>query len=242
MPPILNSKFKTISRISNTRIFATRKSAVSGQLSVVSCSASRTRGALLLELLVAVAILASILSISAQSVYTSLQSGKISSESDVATGLANETLEAVRAISDEKWQNIYDLAKATPFHVEQSGTKWATSTGSENIPLNTASYERSFVVNNVSRDPVTRLIETTYSGAHDDPSTQQVVVTVLWNGSGSPITISDYFVRWRNKVCTQTSWTGGTTGGGIACTGGTTYESSLNIATSTSLQICASGC
>jgi len=188
------------------------------------------RGALLIELLVAISLLAIILSIGSESVYVSMQSGKTSSESDVAVGLANETLEAVRAISDEKWQNIYDLTKGAQYHAVLSGTKWATSTASELVALNTASYTRYFTVENVNRcNDTSRTIasSTTCVPANnysDDPSTQKVIVTVSWQGSGSPVVISDYFSRWRNKVCTQTDWSGGA-GSGVKNCPDTTYES-----------------
>lgn len=188
------------------------------------------RGALLIELLVAISLLAIILSIGSESVYVSMQSGKTSSESDVAVGLANETLEAVRAISDERWQNIYDLTKGAQYHPVLSGTKWATSTASELIALNTATYTRYFTVENVNRcNDSSRTIasSTTCVPANnysDDPSTQKVTVTVSWQGSGSPVIISDYFLRWRNKVCTQTDWSGGV-GSGVKDCPDTTYES-----------------
>ncbi len=182
---------------------------------------SSQKGALLLELLIVTSILAVILSIGAQSVFVSMQSGKVSGESDTAMGLAGEALEQSRSVADEKWQNIYDLTKGSQYHFTQSGTKWATSTGSELIALNTGSFTRYIVVQNICRDTtagvrnVTGITDTdgtattctTSTGAFD-PSTQKVTVTVSWQGSGSPVTISDYFIRWRNKVTNQTSWTG----------------------------------
>lgn len=196
-----------------------------------------SRGALLLELLVVISILAVILSIGSQAVYVSMQSGKISSESDTAMGLASEALESVRAISDEKWQYIYDLTKGTQYHAVQNGTKWATSTASETITLNTASYTRYFIVQNVCRDAtpgsraVTGLTDsdgtlttcTTSTGIFD-PSTQKVTVTVSWNGNGSPVVVSDYLSRWRNKICNQTDWSGGAGSGAKNCPD-TSYES-----------------
>lgn len=214
----------TDTRVINRGIFAMRKSPVRCQMSNVNCP--RSKGALLLELLVAISILAIVLSIGSEAVYVSMQSGKVSSESDVAVGLASEGLEQSRAVLDEKWQNIYLLTKGSQYHFVQSGTKWATSTGSEVIPLNNTSYTRYIIVNDVSRDPSTRLIDTTYNSVHDDPNTQQVVATVSWQGSGSPITISDYFFRYRNKVCNQTDWSGGASVNGVAtCGSGTTYDS-----------------
>lgn len=213
---------------------------------------STQRGFLLLELLVAISILAIILAVGSESVYVSLQSGKTSSESDVAIGLANETLEATRAISDEKWQNLYNLTKGSQYHVVQSSNKWATSSASELISLNTAKYTRYFTVLNVCRDttPGSRLITgltdtngtttscTTSTGIFD-PSTEKVTVTVTWSGSGSPVIVSDYFLRWKNAVCPQTSWAGGVGSGTKTCPD-TTYvykESPIAVTGGGALQI-----
>ncbi|KKU81352.1 MAG: hypothetical protein UY07_C0020G0006 [Parcubacteria group bacterium GW2011_GWA1_47_8] len=195
------------------------------------------RGALLLELLIAIAILAVILSVGSQAVYVSLQSGKTSGESDTAMGLASEALEQTRAVADEKWQNIYDLTKGSQYHFVQSGNKWATSTGSELITLNTGSFTRYVVVQNICRDTtvgvrdVTGITDTdgtattctTSTGAFD-PSTQKVTVTVSWSGNGSPVTISDYFIRWRNKVCNQTGWSTGGSGTTVKTCPDTNYD------------------
>lgn len=204
-------------RIFTKQIFVIQKPAIKNSLQ---------RGSLLLELLVVISVLAMILSVGSQAVWVSLQSGKTSGESDTAMGLAIEEMESVRAVADEKWQNIFNLTKGTQYHTAQSGTKWATSTGSEVVSLNTGSYTRYFVVNNVSRDPSTRMIDTTYNSVHDDPNTQQITVTVSWAGAGSPITLSDYFFRYRNKVCNQTDWSGGASTNGVAtCGSGTIYDS-----------------
>lgn len=200
----------------------------------------RKRGALLLELLIAISILAVVLSVGTQAVYVSMQSGKTSAESDVAIGLANEALEAVRGTAEEKWQNIYDLTGkgTTHYKTVQSAGKWTLVAGDEAIQLNTANYTRYIVVSNVSRDLSTRAIEISYNAAHDDPSTQQVVVTVSWQGTGSPVVVSDYFIRWRNKVCPQTSWTSSGSSGAKPCAD-TTYETATNLGVPpfTSLQI-----
>lgn len=193
----------------------------------------QSRGALLLELLVAISILAAVLSVGSQAVYVSIQSGKTSAESDVALGLANEALEAVRGTAEEKWQNIYDLAGKGTTHYKptQSADKWTLTSGDEAVQLNTANYTRYVVVSNVSRDLSTRMIETIYNAAHDDPSTQQVAVTVSWQGTGSPVTVSDYFLRWRNKVCPQTSWAGGVSSGVKTCPDATYTGTPTNLGT-----------
>jgi type II secretory pathway pseudopilin PulG len=195
----------------------------------------------LLELLVVISILAIILSVGSQAMLVSMQSGKVSGERDVATALANEALEAVRAITEEKWQNLYNLTGKGATHYFASSTvsagKWtltATSTATDElVVMNGITYTRYVIVDNVSRDASTRAIETTYVTANDDPSTQKVTVTVSWPNAEA-ITIFEYFFRWRNKVCSQTSWAGSSGSGTSTRTCGTTDYDTIDAAVSTS--------
>lgn len=181
---------------------------------------TRRRGALLLELLIVIGLLAIILGVGAQAVYVSMQSGKISGERDVALGLASEALEVARAVAEEKWQNIFLLTKATEHYKPLlTAGAWGLATGDEAIALNNASYTRYLIVQNVCRETsatrnITGVTDTdgslttcATSGGAFDPSTQKVSVIVSWTG-GDSVTISDYFFRWRNRATNQTSWTG----------------------------------
>ena len=164
-------------------------------------------GSLLFELLIVISLLAVVLSVGSNAVFLSMRSSKISAERDVASNLASESLESVRSISEEDWQNIYSLTKGTGhYYPTSSSSRWILSSGDENITLNNIVYTRYITIDNVSRDTTTRNIEGTYISADDDPSTQKITVNVSWTG-GSPITISEYFFRWRNKKCAQTTWT-----------------------------------
>ena len=164
-------------------------------------------GALLLELLIVISLLAIILYFGANATFLSMRGNKTSGENGVATSLATETLEAVRSIIEEDYQNIYGLTKSTQhYYATQSAGKWITATGDETVVLNGITYTRYFTVGNVSRDDSTRNIQTTYSSTYDDPSTQKITVNVSWSG-GVPIVMSEYFFRWKNKTCGQPSWT-----------------------------------
>lgn len=205
----------------------------------VKCSPSsvtcQQRGALLLEILVVTAILGVILSLGSQMVFVSLKSNKTAGDRDVAVGLLNETIEAVRAIGDERWQTLYALLhNGTHYYPVSSGGKWMVSAGGsdETVVANGINYTRYFTIENVSRcNDATRTIassttctpsNTNYS---DDPSTQKIIVSVSWSGS-EPITQTEYLLRWRNKVCPQTDWSGGANPGGSAnCSSGTIYDS-----------------
>ncbi len=197
---------------------------------------STQRGALLMELLIVISLLAIILGVGTQAVYVSLQSGKIAGERDTAIGLASETLEMTRAVVEENWQNIHTLKGGSEFQIVMSDNRLAVSTTTETIALNNAIYTRYFVVENVSRDPSTRMIEINYNAANDDPSTLKVTVTVKRTGAET-VTISEYFVRWRNKTCAQTWNTGGPGNATTTCstTSNDTMDSTMS--TTTGLQL-----
>lgn len=178
---------------------------------------TQKRGALLLEILVATAILGIILSIGSQMVFVSLQSNKMAGDRDVAVGILNETIEAVRAIGDGRWQTIFELAhNGTHYYPVALNGTWAVSAGGsdESILVNGINFMRYFIIENVSRcNDGSRGVasSTTCSPGNnysDDPSTQKVVVSVGWNG-GEPIVQTEYVIRWRNKVCPQTNWSAG---------------------------------
>jgi hypothetical protein len=132
------------------------------------------QGQLLLEILIAVGVAATV-------------------ESTIAENLAQEEFKAVGAIAFSKWQNLYNLTKASSSHYFATSTTgdWATSTGDEVIILNGLSFTRYFTIANVCRDDVSRAIITTVgvppcvAGNSDDPSTQKITVTVSWSG-GTP--------------------------------------------------------
>lgn len=179
-------------------------------------------GQLLLEVILAIAASAIIVTLGAQMAYVSLYSNKAAEEKNVAIGLIEETFEAINSIATEKWQNIYELTKGSDqYHVATSTDKWVTQTASEIITINQKNYTRYFTVQNVCRDnsttrDITGITDTdgsantcVTSGGVFDPSTQKINVTVSWQGA-EPITFSDYLMRWRNKTCSQADWGGGT--------------------------------
>lgn len=189
-----------------------------------------TSGALLLELLVAISLLAVILSVGANAVFLSMRSNKVSAERDVANALAAEALEAVRSSTEENWQDIYSLTKGSQHYYATSTApagKWSllptALATDEQITVNGIVYTRYIIISNVSRDSVTRNIQTTYSATNDDPGTQKATVSVTWSG-GNPVTVYGYFFRWKNKTCAQTAWTTGASGNTVKLCTDASYD------------------
>ena len=187
------------------------------------------KGALLLEILVVLGILAIIVSFGSQLFLTSARSTKWSRERNTALGLGEELYEGIRGISSEDWLAIYrppngsgdpSTAKGAlnHYYIQASGTKWVVVSGDETVSMDGLNYTRYFTIDNVSRDASLRNVEQSYNSANDDPSTQKITITVSWS-LAEPVTITEYLTRWRNKVCVQTDWSGGVTAGTSSCAG-----------------------
>jgi hypothetical protein len=160
-------------------------------------------GQILVELLLAISLAAIIFGISGQLLDVTLSSNRLNKERLAASNLMAEGVEAVIAISSEKWQNIYNLTKSSPYHLDNSLGSWVLVSGAENIILNNITFSRSIVVEDVNRDSSRNI----NSSGSNDPSTQKVTVTVLWNNDS--ISTSRYFTRSWNNTSVQTDWSGG---------------------------------
>jgi len=186
-------------------------------------------GQLLLEMLLAISAFVVVAVLGSQLVMVSQVSNKLSGDKNVASGVADEMLEAVQNVATEDWQLIYGLNKGSGnlYHPEKSGNKWILAGGNETVTLNGIDYVRSFYAENASRNPVTQNIESAYNVANDDPSTQKIVINVSWPNA-DPIASNEYITRWRNKACAQSDWSGGG-GGAMGACPNNTYDSSSNI-------------
>lgn len=168
---------------------------------------SRQSGQVLFEILLAVAVLVGVVAVSVQLSQVSLQSAKTAGDRTQAVNLAREGFEAARAVSSENWVNFYSVTKGSQYHPEVQSGKWVLAAGAENITISGEAYTRYLVVDNVSRDPTTRDIESSYNSANDDPSTQKVTITIT--GTSIPaISYSQYISRWRNASPVQKNWQG----------------------------------
>lgn len=214
-----------------------------------AASVADQRGQLLLELLLTISVAAIVLAITGSLVYVSARANQNSVRQTTALGLAQETLEAVNAATKENWTNLSGLtAGTTQYSPAISSGKWIINSGSATVTLDSIAYTRSFVTQNICRDSSTRNITgitdtngsttacTTSGGAYDS-STQKVTATVGWGTFGNSLSQSEYFARWANKTCTQTSWAGGASASAAACTGGTTFTNSSSVTTGADLHL-----
>lgn len=196
----------------------------------------RTRGVLLIEALIALSLLSGLLLFGSQSILAGLYGAKSAGEKDHGTSVLRETIEAVRASTAEEWQILYNLQRS-PIHYypSQSAGKWIPALGDETVVVNGLTYTRYFTVEHVSRNNITRTIETVYNPLYDDPGTQKITVTVVW-GNGNRLTQSEYLTRWRNKVCVQTAWNTPASAGVKTCPDAS-YFSSTDITAGADLEL-----
>lgn len=197
------------------------------------------RGALLIEILLAVSAFAILAAIGAQAMFVSLASGQSASKKESGAELLTEMMQGIRGASETSWQSLYGLTKGTAhYHPALSGGAWTIVSGDEMVTVGSASFTRYFTVADVSRDPSTRDIESTYASGHDDLATQLVSAFVT-STSTDTLSVQEYFFRWRNKTCNQTSWTTAGSGSTVRSCPDANYDTkSASIDTSTgSLQL-----
>ena len=161
----------------------------------------------LFEILIAIAVFATMGLAAAQLISVSLQADKAGGQKTVGAKLVSEEREGGNAIATEQWNNIYALNKgsANHYYAIVSSGKWATSTGNELITANDLEYTRYFYVENVSR--TSGAIDITYNGANDDPSTQKITAVATWKQPGGntlgTTTQSACLPRPRNAAAAQ---------------------------------------
>jgi type II secretory pathway pseudopilin PulG len=192
-------------------------------------------GQLLLEVLLAIGVIAILAVLGAQLIFSSKKSNQTAENKDIALGLADQTLNAVQAAAVSDWSSIYNLTKGSNYlyHPIQSSGQWVVASNSENVSVNGVIYTRSFYVQNVGRDSNGNIV---LSGGTEDPSTQQIIVSVSWPG-GNTVTENGYVTRWRNTACDQSDWSGGTGSQGTCPNTGNFYESQTGLTVGTTLQL-----
>ena len=154
----------------------------------------KNRGITIVEILVVITIIViSLLGFSQLSTF-SFRVIQHNEKQTRALNLAQETIEVVRNIRDESWDNISSLTMGTDYYPVKSGLppKWSLSPGSEAMN----GFTRGVALQEVMRDANDDIIE---SGGINDPNTKKVSVVVLWEEGGNTrqVELATYITNWR---------------------------------------------
>lgn len=119
-------------------------------------------------------------------------------QTDRANLMAKEAQEAVRSFRDNSvWDidGLGTLSFGVAYHPElitlNGVSSWDLSLGSENI----ANFNRSIVIENVSRNPSSHDIDETYIVLNNDTETKKIIVSVSW--SNKSVELITYLSNWR---------------------------------------------
>lgn len=193
----------------------------------------------LIEVIVALAIFA-LISASMMSLATggfvALEQG---GEHTEAVALAQEGIEAVRAIRDSAWNRLeFAQSGVSIEEIVDSGPieRWIFDGESTTDTID--QYTRTITFADVCRDDNDDI--TSCAGSYTDPHTKQVTVTVEWTirpGVTNSVTRGLYLSNWESSNFVQTNWVGGS--GQTIWSDTTRYESgeSINHSTAGELSI-----
>ena len=164
------------------------------KLSIISEQTKNSAGVSLIELLVVAGVIAIALSALAGVGNLASKTSQQLKKNLIATNLATELLEVVRAMKEENWASISALSVGSPYHPVKVGSplKWALASDGENIN----GFSRQVVLNNVFRDSNDDIVA---SGGTLDAGTKKIIAAVLWNDSGQnfQVTLTSYLTNWK---------------------------------------------
>ncbi len=136
----------------------------------------KERGITMVEIIFAVAIMASFIGLLAFAVVLYLQIATAGPKHTAAVFLADEGVEAVKSIRSRGWySDLEELEDDTLYHLLFSEGGWLATTTEQVID---GTFTRQIVLREVERDVDGRITE----DGVPDPSTRRVDVTVLWDG------------------------------------------------------------
>ena len=133
-------------------------------------------GVSLVEVLVAVSVIATLLVTVALGVTQMVVSRATVVSNTVALYLAEEGYEMVRAIRDEDWSDIDTLTIGTTYYIDVTPTDLSLTTTPVVID---GQFTRSIVFDEVSRDSDDDIVPNGTPGATTDSNARQVIVTVI---------------------------------------------------------------
>jgi|GEM_PF-1189104 len=121
-----------------------------------------------------------------------------------AGALAQEGMEAVRAVRDRAWNELV----FTTSTVTTTGGQWVL--GGEDASATIGDYTRVINFENICRGAGNNI--TTCPGAYGDAHSKKVTSEVFWSprvGVTTSIKLVSYLTNWDTNIWTQTDWVGG---------------------------------
>ena len=189
-----------------------------------------SKGQSLMMLLVIIVVAGIILGLGSQFIAIRVKTKEVAKQRIVSSRLAQEGLEAVRAIAREDWHNIDDKTLETEYYLYVTPEeKWVLTTNtSYKSPSGFDKYERWIIFHQVLRNEESgNIVE---SGGANDPSTRKVTAYARHTSSGREISVDYYLTRWENEAVLQQSWAGGRGEEGPVIDFGDKYYDSFGVA------------
>jgi len=179
----------------------------------------RQLGQVLAEILVAVVIAGIVIGGIAGTIGTSLITSKKVKQITAATGLAQQDIEAAKAVAESSWLSIYcppsgtcpgNKGQSNHYKAVLSGGAWQVQSGEATSTIDNLIYTHYFYIENVNRDEGGDIV---VSGGTEDPSTQKITVMVTWSGETN-FTMAEYLMRTTSSYFRDFNWSSGNLGEG----------------------------
>lgn len=194
---------------------------------------SSRKGQSLVELIVAVSIGVIFIVGAIGALTVSLRLESQSSGGQPATELATELGEQLKTIANNNWHNFDTVATSSEavenrYSVAPSGQFYEIREGAATTSLNGVTYATYFTAEDVFRNDNDEIV--LEAGTYD-PSTLKFTLVSEWNqyGQTSRSELVLYLARLRNRLWTQTDWSGGPVADGPATAPVTNFTTSTNM-------------
>lgn len=170
----------------------------------------KEKGQVLAEILVAIVVAGIIIGGIAGTIGTSFFAGRKTRQITAASGLAQQTMEAIKTVAESNWFLLYCPPngncpgnKGSSYHykVVTVSSGWEFQGGEATTTIDQIVYTSYFYIENVNRNESGDIVS---SGGFDDPSTQKVTVVVSWEGSN--ISLVEYLMRTTSASFSDFNW------------------------------------
>lgn len=153
-----------------------------------------SRGFSLIEIILAIAIFATVSTSAVGIVLQGLELNRLSAEETIANQYASEGLEAVKSIKSQSFSLLLDNNSVG---LSNSSGLWSFS-GTQNVFDNR--FSRTISITSVQRDANGDVVE---NGGTVDPETKKATATVSWTVSGTrhdSVLLSTYLTNWTAAI------------------------------------------